>query len=258
MSFKTEKYQVIRGALSQELATFIFNYMLLQRRAVDFMVRHFKVNQGNFSIGIRTDPQVPGVYSKYADWATETLLEHMIPIMKEKTEMDLIPTYSYTRLYEKGSILKRHKDRSSCEVSTSLHLGGDEWPIFLEPSGQGSWINIDLRNYKASNLKGIQIDLKQGDMLIYAGCELEHWREPFEGTVCSQVFLHYNHAKGPLAKTHLFDKRPILGIPSPTQKMSTIRNENHYNPLKKEENMAKKKKKIVKKKKKKTKKKKKR
>ena len=218
MSFKTEKYQVIRGALSQELATFIFNYMLLQRGAVDFMVRHLKVNQPNFFIGTHTDQQVPGVYSKYADWAMETLLEHMIPIMKEKTEMDLIPTYSYTRLYEKGNILKRHKDRPSCEVSTTLHLGGDEWPIFLDPSGADYVIDISKEIHKPGAPKGVQVDLKVGDMLIYSGCELEHWREPFEGTVCSQVFLHYNHAKGPLAKTNLFDKRPMLGIPPPNSK----------------------------------------
>ena len=23
-----------------------------------------------------------------------------------------------------------------------------------------------------------------GDMLVYSGCELEHWREPFEGNTC--------------------------------------------------------------------------
>ena len=50
-------------------------------------------------------------------------------------------------------------------------------------------------------------------MLIYSGCDLEHWREPFQGTVCSQVFLHYNHANGPFAKTNLLDGRPLLGVP---------------------------------------------
>ena len=49
-------------------------------------------------------------------------------------------------------------------------------------------------------------------MLIYSGCELEHWREPFQGNLCGQVFLHYNHANGPYAKTNLYDKRPMLGI----------------------------------------------
>jgi len=212
MSFKTKKYQVIRQALSKELANFIFNYMMLQRDAVDFMLKNNKVNPANPFIGTRADKQIPGAYSKYADWVMETLLMFMIPIMKAKTGMDLVPTYSYTRLYEKGNKLRRHKDRPSCEISTTLHLGGDPWPIFLDPSGQDFVIDEFKEIHKPGAPKGIQVDLKVGDMLIYSGCELEHWREPFQGNICSQVFLHYNHANGPFAKTNLFDKRPMLGV----------------------------------------------
>ena len=213
MSFKTKKYQVIRQALSKELSNFIFNYMLLQRDAVDLMTKENKVNPQNPFIGKRNDPQVPGAYSKYADWVMETLLMFMIPIMKAKTGMDLVPTYSYTRVYEKGNILHRHKDRPSCEISTTLHLGGEEWPIYLDPTGADFVIDEKKKIYKPGAPKGTQVDLKIGDMLIYSGCELEHWREPFQGTVCSQVFLHYNHANGPFAKTNLYDKRPLLGVP---------------------------------------------
>ena len=213
MSFKTKKYQVIRGALSKELANFIFNYMLLQRDAVDLMMKNNKLNPHNPFMGHRTDKQVPGCYASYGDWVMETLLMYMIPIMKAKTGLDLIPTYTYTRLYEKGNILKRHKDRPSCEVSTTIHLGGAEWPIFLDPSGATFVIDERKNIIKPGAPKGVQVDLKIGDMLIYAGCDLEHWRESFEGKVCSQVFLHYNHAKGPFAKTNLLDGRPILGVP---------------------------------------------
>ena len=218
MSFKKKKYQVIKGALSKELANFIFNYMMLQRDAVDFSVKNNKVNPHNPFIG-KEDEQVPGCYAKYGDWVMETLLQYMRPIMKKKTGMDLLPTYSYTRLYEKGNILHRHKDRESCEISTTLHLGGDEWPIFLNPYPERGYVygpkrgENETQAYKPTKDKGTRVDLKVGDMLIYAGCELEHWREPFEGKVCSQVFLHYNHANGPFAKTNLFDKRPMLGIP---------------------------------------------
>ena len=216
MSFKTKKYEVIRGALSKELANFIFNYMMLQRDAVDFMMKHNKVNPANPFMGNRVDKQVPGCYTKYADWVMETLLMYMIPIMKHRTNLELIPTYSYTRLYEKGNILKRHKDRPSCEISTTLHLGGDEWPIFIDPTGADFVIygkTEQDNSVKPGAPKGIRVDLKVGDMLIYSGCDLEHWREPFQGNVCSQVFLHYNHANGPYAKTNLLDKRPMLGIP---------------------------------------------
>jgi hypothetical protein len=213
MSFKTKKYQVIRQALPQGLANFIFNYMMLQRDAVDWMMKNNKVNPVNPFMGTRTDQQVPGCYTKYADWVMETLLMYMIPIMKAKTGLELIPTYTYTRLYEKGNILKRHKDRPSCEVSTTLHLGGDEWPIFLDPTGADNVIDERKNIHKPGAPKGVRVDLKIGDMLIYSGCELEHWREPFEGNICSQVFLHYNHANGPFAKTNLLDGRPLLGIP---------------------------------------------
>ena len=215
MSFKTKKYQVIRGALPVPLANFIFNYMMLQRDAVDFMLKNNKVNPANPFIGNRVDKQIPGAYSKYGDCAMETLLMFMIPIMKAKTGMELVPTYSYTRLYEKGNILKRHKDRPSCEISTTLHLGGDEWPLFLDPTG-GDYVIYgkggEEKIVKPGAPKGVRVDLKVGDMLIYSGCDLEHWREPFQGNVCSQVFLHYNHANGPFAQTNMFDKRAMLGV----------------------------------------------
>ena len=43
--------------------------------------------------------------------------------MREITGLNLKPTYSYWRLYKTGDVLKRHKDRPSCEVSTTLCLG---------------------------------------------------------------------------------------------------------------------------------------
>ena len=62
--------------------------------------------------------------------------------------------------------------------------------------------------------KGVKVDLKPGDMLVYSGCELEHWRNKFKGKECVQVFLHYNNRKTPGAKDNMFDKRPHLGLPS--------------------------------------------
>ena len=50
-------------------------------------------------------------------------------------------------------------------------------------------------------------------MLVNSGCDLEHWREPFEGDNCAQVFLHYNNIDGPFGTQNNFDKRPMLGIP---------------------------------------------
>jgi len=123
------------------------------------------------------------------------------PEMEKVTGLKLYPAYTYSRIYKKGDELKRHKDRFSCEISTTMNLGGDDWPIYLEPSGE-----LDK--------KGIKIDLKPGDMLVYSGCDLEHWRKKFKGEECVQVFLHYNNSKTPGAKDNMFDKRLHLGLPS--------------------------------------------
>ena len=213
---KFNKYQVIKKAVSYELANFVFNYFLLKRDAVKFMYDANFIAKNEMH-GSWEDQQVPGVYSIYADQVMETLLMKVLPVMKEKTGLNLLPTYSYARVYEKGAILKRHKDRPSCEISTTLNLGGDNWPIFIDPTGSDNVIDEYKGIHNPNAPRGVKVDLEPGDMLIYSGCELEHWREPFEGNICGQVFLHYNHMNGRFAKTNLYDKRPMLGVPSFTK-----------------------------------------
>ena len=204
-------YKVVKGAISFELANFLYNYFLLKREAVDYMYSN-NWTYDNGILGTWKDEQIPNTYSIYGDAAFDTLLMKVLPVMKYETGLDVIPTYSYARIYKKGDILKRHKDRPSCEISTTLNLGGDAWPIFIDPTGSDNVIDEYKNIHKPGAPKGVKVDLKPGDMLIYSGCELEHWREPFEGQLCGQVFLHYNHADGQFAKSNLYDKRPMLGI----------------------------------------------
>ena len=213
MSFKEKKYIVIRKAISYELANFGFNYLLLKREAVKWMQDTNYISKFTPGFGTWEDKQVPNTYSCYGDTFMETLMMKVLPVMQQHTEMNLIPCYTYTRIYKKGDILKRHSDRPSCEISTTLHLGGNPWTIFLDPTGQKTVIDEYKQIIKPNAPKGISIDLEGGDMLVYSGCELEHWREPFEGDNCAQVFLHYNNIDGPFGTQNKFDKRPLLGIP---------------------------------------------
>jgi hypothetical protein len=212
MSFKKNKYQVLRNAISKDLAAFCYKYLQISAEADHWMLNNGVTHSGNKLIGNFNDPQVPNSYAKYADRVMETLLVDTIRVMQKKTGLRLVPTYSYCRLYRTGNILKRHKDRPSCEISTTLNLGGDPWPILIDPTGSDNVIDEYKNIHKPGAPKGVEVNLKPGDMLIYSGCELEHWREPFKGKLCGQVFLHYNHADGRFAKTNLYDKRPMLGI----------------------------------------------
>jgi len=199
--FKEHKYLIIRNAISVELANFAFNYFLMKRDATEWMHKNNYVSEYTPGFGTWKDEQVPNTYSAYGDTFMETLMMKVLPVMEKHTELKLLPTYTYTRAYKKGDILHRHKDRPSCQISTTLHLGGNQWPIFIDPTGGD---NVPT---------GSQVDLKVGDMLVYSGCELEHWREAFKGNVCVQTFLHYNDADGRFGKENIFDKRPMLGIP---------------------------------------------
>ena len=134
------KYQVIKGAVSYELANFAFNYFLLKRDAAKYMYNNNIIaDTGMF--GTWTDKQIPNTYSHYADPVMETLLVKMLPVMAKETGLELIPTYSYQILYKKGDILKRHKDRPSCEISTTVNLGGDPWSIFIDCTGADTVID---------------------------------------------------------------------------------------------------------------------
>ena len=212
------KYQVIKKAVNYDLANFIFNYFLLKRDAVAWMYQN-NITHDTGMYGTWSDSQIPNTYSHYADPVMETLLMKVLPVMQQETGLNLIPTYSYARLYKNGDELKRHKDRPSCEISTTINLGGDPWPIFIDSTGTDNVID-ELKNiHKPNAPKGTKVLLEVGDMLVYTGCDLEHWREPFDGNICGQVFLHYNHVDGPFAENNKFDRRPLLGLPASTKKL---------------------------------------
>ena len=115
--------------------------------------------------------------------------------MEAEVKCSLIENYTYCRIYVKGNVLKKHKDRKHCEISTTLNIAGDPWPIFI----------------KNKKNKDIKVDLLPGDMLVYKGCELEHWREPFKGDKCTQIFLHFNKENEENIKNK-YDTRPHLGL----------------------------------------------
>tara|TARA_R100000781_G_scaffold105881_1_gene69747 strand:+ start:316 stop:963 length:648 start_codon:yes stop_codon:yes gene_type:complete len=200
-AFQKNKYSILRGAITKEIADFAFAYFLNKRQVAGFLFDQKYMSPFTEYWGVWNDQQVPNTYSHYGDIVMETLLLKVKPVMEKHTGLKLSPTYSYARIYKKGDVLARHKDRYSCEISTTLNLGGDEWPIYLDPTTK-------------TGQAGIKVVLKPGDMLIYSGCELEHWREEFTGKDCAQVFLHYNKASSKTAKENLYDKRPFLGLPA--------------------------------------------
>jgi alkylated DNA repair dioxygenase AlkB len=164
--------------ISQERAQDL-NFWLLNERDAGRLIDDPRSNYGLFG-------------KTYQDAAPflELLCEKTNEISDLVKEL-VLPTYSFCIVYSPNSQLIRHLDRPACEISLTVHLGGDEeWPIFIKkPSGEE-----------------VPFKLNPGDAVIYLGCAAEHWREKFTGKYYSQVFLHYVRSRGPNAWAY-FDKK---------------------------------------------------
>ena len=156
MSFKKNKYTVIRKAIDKDLAAFVANYFAMRKQVYDTCRQARYISPYETLLGYYEgeNEQIPNTYSCYSDIAMETLLLKCQPVMEKTTGLKLYPAYTYARIYKKGDELKRHKDRFSCEISTTMNLGGDDWPIYLEPSGK-------------EGMKGIEVNLFFKFLLLY-------------------------------------------------------------------------------------------
>jgi alkylated DNA repair dioxygenase AlkB len=138
------------------------------------------------------DPQAPNSPAIYNFKPFLELLCEKINEVGKLIGESVFPTYTYARIYKNGEVLVRHRDRPACEISLTLHIGGDAaWDIGIQKA----------------NGEEVTLDLKQGDAMLYLGCNADHWRDkPFTGQNYSQVFLHYVRSNGPNAWAY-FDKK---------------------------------------------------
>jgi hypothetical protein len=191
MTFKENKYLVLRDALSKETVSLLqFQSKMLEE------VTCYNNNKSPDAIPFG-DPRVPNSFSYYGAMFSEPLLLLLKPLMEAHVGIELIPTFSYMRIYYKDSTLEKHTDRASCEYSATLCIQCDPsapWPIYFHSNG------VDT-----------SLVLNQGDLCIYKGYELPHWREhcPYDNHI--QIFIHYVDANGEYTGLK-YDKRKLLGI----------------------------------------------
>lgn len=185
LEFEKNGYCVVENALSRELVDFITQYALFDEMQ---------------DYNIDLDPLINGSpHAKYADPVMETVLVTLQEKIEECTGLSLYPTYSFYRVYRPGNDLKPHKDRESCQISATFCFNYNyenyAWPIYI------------------NNKKVIQ---KPGDLLVYKGTDLDHWRNVFDldqdDAWHVQGFFHYVDQNGPYADFK-FDKRQNLGLP---------------------------------------------
>jgi|TARA_Y100000114_G_scaffold98644_1_gene91826 hypothetical protein len=161
-SLEKNKYKYVKNMLSLDIVDFLSTWS----------IQNFKITP---------DPQAPMSFSVHSDDSQiyTHVLHYLKPIMEKETGLNLKPTYSYNRVYVGGSSLEKHKDRGECEISASICLKyhyedkNYKWPLYMQDT---------------------PIIIKEGDGVIYKGCEIEHWRPVFnQPQKCwhHQLFIHY-------------------------------------------------------------------
>lgn len=181
-----QDYEIIKDAISKDLAYFI----ALEYEMMETVCKQLYPNANLSDLCDNT-------FARYSPLMMEALAVLIQPKIEAAVGMKLHPTYSYARIYYKGSALQKHFDRPSSQVTVSVCLQQDaNWPLYVKNSdGVTHAINLEV-----------------GDAGIYSGRKHEHWREPLQGEKHIQCFLQYVDAEGEDAWLK-YDTRPCLGLP---------------------------------------------
>jgi hypothetical protein len=135
-------------------------------------------------------------FSWYSPICFETLSTIIKPKVEQLVNKKLHPSYSYGRIYNKGSILTRHLDRKSSELTVSICLKKDiPWPLNWE------WEE-----------KTLSLDSEPRGAVIGCGSATPHWRTLYEGTEHIQAFMQYVIVGGEYDYLK-YDTRPCIGSP---------------------------------------------
>ncbi len=181
-------YTVIKNVLNEDSLSIIKNTIVFTKKQ-HYYDNNISEDNHNFHTGgfIGHD-----CWELYGIPISESVLLNLQPKIEKLVSKRLYPTYSFARIYWPGADMEKHVDRPSCEYSASLciSINPDPWSIWMA---------------------GNELLLYPGDMVVYKGMDVEHWREPYQGIEQIQLFLHYVDADGPHADCK-YDYRQEIGV----------------------------------------------
>ena len=167
-SIETEQYAVIRDVISP-----------LQIASLRKLSRDLE--KGGYLKIDRSQGQGQRLFLHNGD-AFNFIHRQLASLIRNITQEPLMPSYSFLSAYMHNSALARHLDRPQCKWNASLLVDFNpnvelekSWPIYLEVNGKAKEVRLSL-----------------GDMVVYRGTEIPHWRPMIEaGHRQTLLLLHY-------------------------------------------------------------------
>ena len=192
----------IKEFLPQSVLSVAYQYTIVKYSNHDF---------NNF------DTQANSMIAEYGDYLMETILDISTSVVEKNVGKTLWPTYSYLRIYDKGSDLPIHKDRGSCEYTVAVCLGAqpnnEPYEIFIGEENNKSDYKYfdDSGNFNRYEIKH-KFPMIPNNALLFQGMDKIHWREKCKHDHFVTLFLHYVDQEGNY-KEWKFDKRKQIGSP---------------------------------------------
>ena len=138
------------------------------------------------------------------------LLWGLTPRIALATGCDLLPTYAYFRLYQKGDICRVHSDRPACEHSVSLTIAyGDDkpWPLSVSDTPLSVRQSLITEDFGGESFGSVA--MQPGDGVLYQGVTRRHGRlDPNPNAWSAHLFLHWVDATGQY-RDQAFDRPAI-------------------------------------------------
>lgn len=182
-------YFILKAVVSAETCDLLSEYALFRAK--------IKPN-----IKFNIDP-LDHVHREYGDPVFDLLLEKLTPRIEHSLGCAVWSSLSFYYVYTAGNALQPHKDRGSCEWVAGLCIGADPefktthntWPLILKIGD-----------------KSEAIALEYGDILLFKGHDIEHWRNAFAGQWFVSAIFGFVEQNGPYAFLK-YDQRQALGKP---------------------------------------------
>ena len=224
--FEKNGYLVVRNFFDDSTLKIMQQYWNLKWNYINFSEENRKTIDHSLKKGEQItieDDDVGYSFNFYGDNLMEAIELEYGQKASEILNANLSPTYTYTRIYEKGTPLIPHTDRKSCEISATC-------PILISDNRSSQICVSNFTKFEVENrpikltpedVKNSgnysEIHLMPGDIMFYKGCDRYHWRDPIQCDYLIQFFMHFVEAEGK-NKDYVFDTRPYMGFPAKYKK----------------------------------------
>lgn len=142
----------------------------------------------------------------------EFFLWGLTPIMSQLIGRELLPSYTYFRIYLQGDICRVHSDRPSSEYGLSMTLDYSDGKVWDLQLGKERIESLYPLSDDFGAMDYASIGMQVGDAVLYQGSHYPHGRmQPNPNKWSAHLFLFFVDRNGPY-RQYAFDEKQFAKV----------------------------------------------